>query len=143
MMKSIYALKPYKDIVLNPLARWVKRRRITANCITVTGLLCGITAAGCLMTRQNVCALCLLGLSIFMDLLDGTVARLEPADAYFGKILDGVSDRIVEMTWATALIVRGVLCPWTAALLPAGSFLLLGCRIWAYQCGLDSPLIHP
>jgi phosphatidylglycerophosphate synthase len=142
MMKNIYSFKPYKDIVLNPLARWLRQRRISANCITVTGLLSGITAAACLAMQRNALAVYFLGLSIFMDLLDGAVARLEPAGTYFGKILDGVSDRIVEVAWVTALIIGGNLCPWTAALLPAGSLMLLGCRIWAYQCGIDSSPIR-
>jgi phosphatidylglycerophosphate synthase len=141
MNYRIYSLKPYKDRKLRFLAEWLKKHHITADTITISGLVFGLSATVSLLANQNVLALVLIFISIIADLLDGTLARISNSDTLRGKLLDAFSDRMVETAWVGGLIFRGIL-PWWGLALPLGSVLLLIMRWWAYRNGLGTSFIR-
>ncbi len=141
MEKSIYRLKPYKDQRLRRLAGWLLRHRVQANQVTLAGFLLGLAAAGGLAIQRPLWGAGLILLSVFMDMLDGTVARLQNGGTFSGKLYDAVSDRLVEIAWVGALVSVKTL-DWWAWFLPAGSVLLLLARIAAHRAGLESSFVR-
>jgi phosphatidylglycerophosphate synthase len=137
MLTNIYVLKSYKDAKLRSLAVWLKAHRVSANMITLGGLVFGLNGAVYLLGHQKWLGLGFLGLSAGADLLDGTVSRLGNTETFSGKIFDSVSDRLVEIAWIGALVFTGIINPW-AFTLAFGSASLFLCRLWAYRRGLDS-----
>lgn len=125
-----------------PVGRGLASIGITANAVTIAGLLfaggCGIFLAG---GRGPIAAL-FLAASALCDLLDGAVARARGGGSAFGAALDSTADRYGE-----ALILAGVLIDasargasdgfvwlWVGAL--TGSFLTSYVRARAEGLGL-------
>lgn len=140
MFRGIYGLKPYKDRKLHAFANWLAIHRVSANMITFTGLVFGLSAAACLLFRQPLWGFAFILLSVFADILDGTVARLNQQATLTGRKFDAVCDRMVETTCVGALICSGII-PWWGGLLPLGSIMLLFTRTWAYRNGLDTSFV--
>lgn len=85
--------------------------RISANQLTVVGLIIGLLSAlSILLSKFSswtfgfiICSIVLMVISFFFDVLDGAVARIE-TPSIFGGILDVFSDRTVEVSIIIALI---------------------------------------
>lgn len=137
-MRGVYALKPWKDRVLHGLAKNVGKY-LSANVITGISLCTGVSAA--FLWRSNPYAsIILLLMSVFGDLLDGTIARLQGASTLYGKLFDAVSDRIVETSWVGMLVFTCQI-PWWGVFMPIGSIVLLFCRYLAYCHGQETSYI--
>lgn len=91
--------------VAHPFASLLVRVGVTANGITLTGLVLTCAAAiglfgnGHLVVGAIVIALCSL-----LDLLDGAVARAGDGGSPYGALLDAVSDRIADGVILSALL---------------------------------------
>lgn len=91
--------------VTHPFASLLVRVGVTANSITLTGLVLTCAAAiglfgnGHLVVGAIVIALCSL-----LDLLDGAVARAGDGGSPYGALLDAVSDRIADGVILSALL---------------------------------------
>jgi phosphatidylglycerophosphate synthase len=84
-------LRPLIDPPLNAAGRWLAARGITANMLTLTGLLFGSGAALAIAQQAFAAALLLIILNRLCDGLDGAVARVRgPSD--FGGYFDSVAD---------------------------------------------------
>ncbi len=94
-------LRPQVKILLNPLA---ERMRINPNIITVAGLLVSILAAYLFATGNLLLGGVFIGLSGFVDMLDGAVARKHSSTTPFGGVLDSTMDR-----FADAFILIGII----------------------------------
>jgi phosphatidylglycerophosphate synthase len=140
MITNIYVWKPYKDAKFKIWAVWLRAHRVSANTITLAGLILGLSAAGCLLAHQHLLGVVLIVLSIGADILDGTVARLENVETISGKILDSVCDRLVEAAWVGVLVFTGIIDIWALTLV-LGSILLFICRLWAHRCKMSSSLV--
>ncbi|MDX2355537.1 phosphatidylinositol phosphate synthase [Dietzia sp. PP-33] len=83
--------------VAHPLATFLVRMGVTANGITLTGLVLTCAAAvllfgnGHLVAGAIVIALCTL-----LDLVDGAVARADDGGSPYGALVDAVSDRVAD-----------------------------------------------
>lgn len=83
--------------VAHPLAAFLVRSGVTANGITLAGLLLTCAAAitlfgpGHLVAGAIVIALCTL-----FDLVDGAVARASGGGSPYGALVDAVSDRVAD-----------------------------------------------
>ena len=107
------------DLVLyRPLAflfvKLVYPTNITPNQLTVVAMLFGIAAGACLVLGTGfsyAMGAVLLVLYIAIDCADGQLARLKKNGTRVGRILDGVSDYVVEITTylglAAGLILAG------------------------------------
>jgi CDP-diacylglycerol--glycerol-3-phosphate 3-phosphatidyltransferase len=83
--------------VIEPVARWLLRRGVTPNMVTVAGSVGAVASAiafgvsGYLFVGAVVVTLFAL-----TDLLDGTMARLSGGSTRFGALLDSTMDRVVD-----------------------------------------------
>ncbi len=91
--------------LLDSVARWCARAGISANQLTVTGMLVGVAAAALVATGHDVAGFLVLWLSGLIDAADGTLARLTSSTP-LGAILDITFDRVVELSMITALAWR-------------------------------------
>ena len=91
--------------VTHPFASSLVRMGVTANGITLTGLLLTCVAAvvlfgnGYLVAGAIVIALCTL-----LDLLDGAVARAGDGGSPYGALVDAVSDRVADGVILASLV---------------------------------------
>ena len=89
----------------HPFATLLVRMGVTANGITVTGLILTCAAAiaffgnGHLVAGAIVIALCTL-----LDLVDGAVARAGDGGSPYGALVDAVSDRVADGVILSSLV---------------------------------------
>lgn len=89
-------LKKWLNYVIQPIARGFAALGITANMLTLTGLLFGIGAGICIALGRLKLAGALILVGGSFDLMDGAVARLSKITNPFGALLDSVVDRYSE-----------------------------------------------
>lgn len=84
---------------LAPIGRGLRGIGITANVLTVVGVLCSVATAVLIATGELRWAVLGLVASGLVDLLDGSVARTSgeasPRGAFFDSVTDRVSDAVV------------------------------------------------
>lgn len=91
--------------LLDAIARICGRAGISANMLTVAGMLTGLVAAILVVTGHAVAGFIVLWLSGAIDAADGTLARMTQPSA-LGAILDITFDRVVEIAIIAALAWR-------------------------------------
>ncbi len=91
--------------MLDAIAEACARAGISANMLTVAGMLTGLVAAILVVTGHAVAGFIVLWLSGAIDAADGTLARLTQPSA-LGAILDITFDRVVEIALIAALAWR-------------------------------------
>ena len=80
--------------------------RITPDKITLLSLLCGVLAAFFISFDFRIFAIVLLLLSGYLDILDGSIARIQNSSSAFGTMLDIISDRFVEASIILSFYIR-------------------------------------
>ena len=84
---------------LRPIGASIKRTGITANHLTVTGLVMAVAAAIAIANGSLRAGLLLLVLTAVPDVLDGAVAKASgtasPRGAFFDSVIDRVSDALL------------------------------------------------
>ena len=88
---------------LKPVGANLRRTGITADHLTVTGVLMAAAAAVAIANGALRAGLLLLALCALPDLLDGAVAKASGTDGPRGAFFDSVSDRVTD-----ALLLGGV-----------------------------------
>ena len=119
--------------LIHPAARallpWALRRGVSANAVSVTGLLLGFAATAA-YARWQWWPAALIGLVfsvgwLIADGLDGMVARATGTASVAGRVLDGVVDHgvfiLIYVTLATSL---GTAYGWTLAVLAGAAHIL-------------------
>ena len=89
-------LRKWLGYLTQPIARWIAALGITANMLTITGLLIGIGAGICIALGHLKLAGALILIGGTFDLMDGAVARASKVSNPFGALLDSVVDRYTE-----------------------------------------------
>ena len=97
--------RQYIQPLLDGLARWCQGVGISANALTISGMLIGLLAAALTASGNFVAGFVILWLSGLIDAADGTLARLTKPSP-MGAILDITFDRIVEIAMIAALAYR-------------------------------------
>jgi phosphatidylglycerophosphate synthase len=134
---GLYSKRASKDTLLFRLAHTAHSRGITPNMITALGLTFGI-ASGTLLALQSIPSAFALGfLSVFCDVLDGTLARKFHLESKFGLVFDAVSDRISETAVVIGAFAGGIIGP-LGIFAVVGSTTLLALRIFSYTKGLKT-----
>lgn len=82
--------------ILSPLAQAIASLGITANMVTMFGLLVNLVAAYCLASSRLVVAGVLILFGASFDMIDGAVARARTSTNSSGALLDSVIDRYSE-----------------------------------------------
>ena len=84
---------------LRPVGARIRRTGITANHLTVTGLVMAMAAAVAIANGSLRAGLLLLVLTAVPDVLDGAVAKASgtasPRGAFFDSVIDRVSDALL------------------------------------------------
>lgn len=92
--KHFYFLeKHYTDWVVWTLPAFAKAR-ITPNQITIANFLNGFLIFGLIAYRQYLPAALLIQLYLFLDILDGNLARYRGMSTKLGGVLDHIGDRL-------------------------------------------------
>ena len=89
-------LRKWLGYVTQPVARGIAAIGITANMLTITGLIIGIIAGICIAVGRLKLAGALILIGGSFDLMDGAVARVSKVTNPFGALLDSVVDRYSE-----------------------------------------------
>jgi archaetidylinositol phosphate synthase len=101
-------LRPQVKVVIDPLAM---KLGINPNIITMIGLLVSIIAAILFAQGNLLLGAILIGLSGFVDVLDGTVARKQARTTPFGGVLDSTVDRFADAFILIGIIYGGFVDP--------------------------------
>lgn len=111
----------------HPLAGFLVRIGVTANGITLTGLVLTCAAAvGFFGTGHLVAGAVVIALCTLLDLVDGAVARASDGGSSYGALVDAVSDRVADGVILSALLW------WLVATDPQNHFalaMLLACLV--------------
>jgi archaetidylinositol phosphate synthase len=97
--------RKYVQPLLDAIAKTCHRIGISANALTIAGMLVGVAAAVLVANGQHAAGLVVLWLSGLIDAADGTLARLTKPSS-LGAILDITFDRVVEISMILALATR-------------------------------------
>ncbi len=89
-------IRKWLSYVTQPVAKRIANLGITANMLTITGLLIGIGAGFCIAWGRLKLAAALILVGGLFDLMDGAVARASKVTNPFGALLDSVVDRYSE-----------------------------------------------
>ena len=126
------ALRPtFQHIFVRPLMR-ATYKHFHPNVVTLLSLLIGLLSAVMLTVNLALIATLLLLLSGYLDVLDGSIARMRNNSTALGTMLDILSDRLVESFIVVALFIRdpalALICllMMMSMLLCVSSFLLVG-----------------
>ncbi len=92
--------------MLKPIVRFLIRIKLTANHITIFGLLLGILSALFVYLNNTILALVLLYISGICDILDGNMAIEKGMSSPLGTLMDISFDRIIEVSIILAIAFR-------------------------------------
>jgi CDP-diacylglycerol--glycerol-3-phosphate 3-phosphatidyltransferase len=125
---------------LAPLARGLHRVGITANAITVLGVLITIAGSALLVAEQPFAALIVLLVGALSDTLDGQLAKAAGGGTRFGAFLDSTLDRVSDAALACGAAALGAargdaLLFWSALVGLVASFLVSYVRAKAESMG--------
>jgi CDP-diacylglycerol--glycerol-3-phosphate 3-phosphatidyltransferase len=119
--------RPGVSKVAHPFAGFLVRLGVTANGITVTGLILTCAAAiGLFGTGHLVAGAIVIALCTLLDLVDGAVARASDGGSSYGALVDAVSDRVADG------VILGALVWWLVHTEPDNRFalfMLLACMV--------------
>lgn len=93
---------------LVPLARRLRAMGVTANAVTIVGLLIVLAGAALLAAGALVPALVLLVVGSLFDTLDGALARVSGGGTRLGAFVDSTADRLSDAALFSATVVLGV-----------------------------------
>lgn len=91
------------------LVRWLSTRPVTANQITLLSLVAGVLSAGCFLAagyRGLAAGAFFLYAKIYLDNVDGNLARLRGETSRLGRFLDSTTDFTVTVLVYSALTFR-------------------------------------
>ena len=137
IVANLYCMRSRKDRILLPLADIAHRYGVTPNVVTGLGLLLGIISGATLAHRAVPFAFLLLFVSVFCDVLDGTIARTFRLKTAFGLTFDSVADRCTELSVVVGALFSGIIYP-IGTVTIIGSIMLLFMRTLSYLKGLDT-----
>jgi CDP-diacylglycerol---glycerol-3-phosphate 3-phosphatidyltransferase len=129
-----------KDTALFRLASAAHHWGFTPNMMTTVGLTFGVASGALFAFRAFPFAFTFGFLSVFCDVLDGTLARKFHLESKTGLVLDSVSDRIAEAAVVLGALVAGIIQP-IGLLAIAGSVCLFALRGVSYRRGLKTDYV--
>jgi len=136
------SLRPRVAGLIQPVAQLCLRLNISADLLTVGGLVLMAVVGALLAAGHFIAGGALVLLSAPLDALDGTVARLSGVKSKFGAFLDSTSDRYAEGFILIGLSIYGLSIrnDWIVVLAFAafwGSLLVSYARARAEGLGVD------
>jgi phosphatidylglycerophosphate synthase len=129
-----------KDAILFRLAATARNYGFTPNMMTAFGLASGVASGALFALRAFPFAFALGFLSVFCDVLDGTLARKFHLESRFGLVLDSASDRITEAAVVVGALMAGIIQP-IGLIAIAGSVCLFAFRYVSHRSGLKTDYV--
>ena len=108
---GLYGMRKSKDNLLLRIAVFAHNSGLTPNRMTALGVSLGLCTGALLVFGELPFALLCGFLSVFCDVLDGTIARAFQQETFFGKVFDSVGDRVSETAVVVGAIVSGLIEP--------------------------------
>jgi CDP-diacylglycerol---glycerol-3-phosphate 3-phosphatidyltransferase len=95
-MLNVFA-RVHVDRVTDPIGRWLVRRGITPDVVTVLGTVGSVAAALWFLPRGELAvAPFVITAFVLFDLVDGAMARARGRGTPFGAVLDSTCDRVAD-----------------------------------------------
>ncbi|MEH7490890.1 CDP-alcohol phosphatidyltransferase family protein [Neobacillus niacini] len=98
--------RPYAQPIIGKTARWLLKRGLKANQVTVIAFIVGIMASVLIFFDKPYLGVLTFWLSGFLDAVDGSMARESETSSSWGTVLDVTFDRIVEGGIIIALALK-------------------------------------
>ncbi|WP_128895775.1 CDP-alcohol phosphatidyltransferase family protein [Longirhabdus pacifica] len=95
-------IQPSIDKIAHVLTRW----NLTANHVTWAAFLIGSTTGVLIVLDQLVAAVIVLWFSGLLDVVDGSMARMQNKTSAWGTLMDITFDRVVECSVIIGLAIR-------------------------------------
>jgi phosphatidylglycerophosphate synthase len=127
-------MRTTKDALLFRIASTIHNWGFSPNVVTAAGLALGVASGVMLAFRALPFAFILGFLSVFCDVLDGTLARRFQLETKKGLIFDSVSDRVTEASVVVGALFGGIIEP-VGTIAIVGSVTLLLLRTVSYSIG--------
>lgn len=132
--------------VIEPVADWLVRLKVSPNAITSFGTLCTLAAGAIFASGHIRTAGWFLGLTALFDVLDGTVARRTGRSSTFGAFYDSTLDRVADGALMGGLVIFYATSPryandWLLVITLVGligTFLTSYTRARAESLGIDA-----
>lgn len=126
-----------------PLAKRLHGLGVTANGVTVLGLLITLAGSALLAADRPLLAFAVLLVGTLSDTLDGALARAAGGGTRFGEFLDSTADRISDAAMAAAVVALGAmrgdaLLLWGGLVGLVASFLVSYARAKAESLGVGA-----
>jgi phosphatidylglycerophosphate synthase len=137
---GLYKMRTGKDAFLFRVASIAHEHGITPNTMTTLGLCSGIAAGVLFMYRLTPFAFALGFLSVFCDVLDGTIARKFSLETSFGRVFDAVADRTCELAVVLGALAVGIIEP-IGVVAIVGSTALFSLRVVSQSHGLETDYV--
>jgi len=99
-------LRPALGRLLTPVAQVLARTPVTPNALTIVGTI-GMSAGALIFfpTGHLFVGVVVCTLFVFMDMLDGTLARIKGTTGKFGAFLDSTMDRVADAAVFSGLAI--------------------------------------
>ena len=137
---GLYRMRSDKDHFLFRLAGAAHNWGFTPNMMTMLGLAFGV-ASGTLFAFGPIPFAFALGfLSVFCDVLDGTLARRFHLVTKFGLVFDSTADRVSEFAVVLGALIGGIIQP-IGIISIIGSTSLLILRVESHRRGLKTDYV--
>jgi CDP-diacylglycerol---glycerol-3-phosphate 3-phosphatidyltransferase len=137
---GLYSMRSGKDSFLFRLASAAYSWGFTPNTMTALGLALGV-ASGTLFAFRVVPFAFISGfLSVFCDVLDGTLARKFHLETKFGLVFDSTADRVSEFAVVLGALIGGIIQPLGLVAI-IGSTSLLTLRAVSHKLGLRTDYV--
>ncbi len=137
---GLYSMRTGKDAFLFRVASAAHDVGFSPNTVTALGLCFGVSAGFMLAFHEMPLALTLGFLSVFCDVLDGTIARKFRLETTFGRVFDSASDRVCEVAVVLGAFAGGIVEPLGLAAI-AGSMMLFVLRALSHIRGLKTDYV--
>jgi phosphatidylglycerophosphate synthase len=137
---GLYSMRTDKDAVMFRLACAAHNHGFTPNMLTALGLAFGLACGTLFAFRAAPFAFAFGFLSVFCDVLDGTLARRFHMETKFGLVFDSASDRITEAAVILGAVASGIVQP-VGVFAIAGSVSLLAFRVASYRRGFKTDYV--
>jgi phosphatidylglycerophosphate synthase len=137
---GLYSMRSGKDAFLFRLASVLHRCGFTPNMMTVLGLSFGVASGITFGVSAVPFAFAFGFLSVFCDVLDGTLARKFQLESNFGLVFDSVADRTCELAVVLGALAGGIIEP-VGVVAVVGSTMLFAFRTLSYVRGFKTDYV--
>lgn len=137
---GLYKMRIIKDDLLFCIASIAHNHGFTPNIMTALGLLFGVASGALFLYHQSSLAFALGFVSVFCDIMDGTIARKFNQETFSGRIFDSLSDRTCELAVVLGALFGGIIEP-LGVIAIVGSAMLFVLRVVSHRRGSNTDYV--